>query len=81
MKPWPLVILSLLLRFVVIPIVVWVVLSTVAQITSHPIIVVNSFSVIVINLIVFQFEEDSRRIKALEEDIQAMRRKSLASGA
>jgi hypothetical protein len=80
MKPWPLTLLSLVLRFAIIPIVLWLVLSTVAEATNHPILVANTFTVVVINLMIFQFEEHHRRIRALEEDLSALRR-TLSAGA
>ena len=79
MKPWPLLLLSLFLRFLVIPIVVVLAVNAANRIVNISIADVNVavivLAVIVFNLIYSQFEADSRRIADLEERFDELRRK------
>jgi hypothetical protein len=79
MKPWPWFLLSLFFRLLVIPIVVVLAMGAASTIVKVYIanlnVVVIVVAVVVINLIVSQFEADSRRMTALEEQIDALRKK------
>ncbi len=73
MKPWPSQILSWLLRLIVFPVTVLLVLNAASRFMDGR-AVGFVFAIIVINLIVSQFESDSRRIAVLEEKINDLRR-------